>query len=229
MNITNSNHAYSLLYNVRQRLDTLENDMSSLQNKTKIDIATHTHTTNDIKDYAPFDSAELEARIDDKANKTHNHDNQYAPLDHTHDGNMDTDPIWTNIVNFIYPVGSIYTSMTNTSPAELFKGTKWEPIHDRFLYCVDTSKNPDNGTSIVESKQTGGSKKIEVENLPAHSHTISNKGYNNVAYANDSQVVSRYTIKEDDEDTNRWTTNEAGGGKDYMPPYITVYAWHRTE
>lgn len=37
-----------------------------------------------------------------------------------------------DIINIVYPVGSIYMSVNSTSPASLFGGT-WERIKDRFL------------------------------------------------------------------------------------------------
>ena len=40
--------------------------------------------------------------------------------------------------NKMYPVGSIYMSMDNTSPASLFGGT-WEQLKDRFLIGAGNS------------------------------------------------------------------------------------------
>ncbi|EAX69879.1 hypothetical protein TVAG_561960, partial [Trichomonas vaginalis G3] len=62
--------------------------------------------------------------------------------------------------NLIYPVGSIYTSMNSTRPEVVLGFGTWTQIVDRFLYCANSSK------------ETGGSKTISGENLPAHSHYI---------------------------------------------------------
>ncbi|EAX87075.1 hypothetical protein TVAG_017820 [Trichomonas vaginalis G3] len=62
--------------------------------------------------------------------------------------------------NLIYPVGSIYTSMNSTRPEVVLGFGTWTQIVDRFLYCANSSK------------ETGGSKTISRENLPAHSHYI---------------------------------------------------------
>lgn len=40
------------------------------------------------------------------------------------------------IVNLIYPIGSIYISVSSTSPATLFSGTTWSQLKDRFLLGV---------------------------------------------------------------------------------------------
>ncbi|KAI5502795.1 phage tail repeat-like family, partial [Trichomonas vaginalis G3] len=62
----------------------------------------------------------------------------------------------TEILQTLYPIGSIYTSMNSTNPATVLGFGTWEQIVDRFLYCANSSK------------ETGGSKTISGENLPAH-------------------------------------------------------------
>lgn len=58
-----------------------------------------------------------------------------------------------------FPVGFIYLSQNSTSPATTFGGT-WAALNeDRFL-------RPSN------EWKTGGSKKIEIYQLPAHNHSI---------------------------------------------------------
>lgn len=42
------------------------------------------------------------------------------------------------ILNIIYPVGSIYMSMNSTNPKNLFGGT-WEAINSRFLIGTGTA------------------------------------------------------------------------------------------
>ncbi|EAY20302.1 hypothetical protein TVAG_192780 [Trichomonas vaginalis G3] len=62
--------------------------------------------------------------------------------------------------NLIYPVSSLYVSMNSTNPKVVLGFGTWTQIVDRFLYCSNSSK------------QTGGSKTISGENLPAHSHYV---------------------------------------------------------
>ena len=69
----------------------------------------------------------------------------------------------------IYPVGSIYTSISSTSPATLFGGT-WERFgKGKTLVSVD-----EDNTNFQTVEKTGGSetKTISVENLPAHTHGV---------------------------------------------------------
>ena len=70
----------------------------------------------------------------------------------------------TEIVDMIYPVGSIYMSVNNVSPSTLFGGT-WVQIQDKFLLA--SGQNYTNGN-------TGGSDthRLNANELPAHTHVI---------------------------------------------------------
>ena len=63
--------------------------------------------------------------------------------------------------DLIYPVGSIYLTMADTSPADLFGGT-WKKLSGGYLYA--NSSNAGN---------TGGSNSfiLSTANLPAHTHS----------------------------------------------------------
>ena len=126
--------------------------------------------------------------------------------------------------------------MNETNPSELFGGT-WEQIVDKFLYCTSSGG------------EVGGSKKISVENLPAHNHTATCSNiyakFNGIPrtsdifygsasstwtgefkYASGLNTLRTDNIKISQELTV--TVNNTGSGTDYMPPYMTVYAWKRT-
>ena len=65
----------------------------------------------------------------------------------------------------VYPVGSIYMSVNNTSPASLFGGT-WEQLKDRFLLgCGDTYSN---GATGGEASHV-----LTEEEMPSHEHELS--------------------------------------------------------
>ena len=131
--------------------------------------------------------------------------------------------IKTDILKSIYPVGSIYTSMTSTNPATLFGFGTWTQIKDRFLYCATSSKS------------TGGSKKITIENLPAHTHE-SITATDMIGFPDGSSDTSDGPGREHQYwrgnkakifEYGSATTSSTGGGTDYMPPYISCYAWFR--
>ncbi|EAX81782.1 tail fiber protein, putative [Trichomonas vaginalis G3] len=155
------------------------------------------------------------------------------------------DKEWVNtklntILEMIYPIGSIYTSMNSTNPASVLGFGTWQQITDRFLYCANSSK------------QTGGSKTITGENLPAHSHYVNlnttEAGWHKHRYWDWSGMTKGkgYDVKDDvkfaincywndTQGSGNHThnvsgyTQTTGQSKDYMPPYMTVYAWFRTD
>ena len=73
-----------------------------------------------------------------------------------------------SVASLIYPVGSVYISLTSTDPSLLFGGT-WSRLKDTFLLA--------NGDTYP-ANSTGGSatKTITVSNLPAHNHTVNSAG-----------------------------------------------------
>ncbi|EAX89938.1 hypothetical protein TVAG_435050 [Trichomonas vaginalis G3] len=144
----------------------------------------------------------------------------------------------TEILQTVYPIGSIYTSMNSTRPEVVLGFGTWTQIVDRFLYCANSSK------------ETGGSKTISGANLPAHSHYInlstSEAGLHSHRFWDWSGMTKGkgYDVKEDVKFAINcyWSNTEVGGShthrvsgytqttgqsKDYMPPYMTVYAWYR--
>ncbi|KAI5492137.1 phage tail repeat-like family [Trichomonas vaginalis G3] len=94
----------------------------------------HRHSISDVN--------ELEEKLYKKADKT------------------ELQTLKTEILQTVYPIGSIYTSMNSTRPEVVLGFGTWTQIVDRFLYCANSSK------------ETGGSKTISGANLPAHSHYI---------------------------------------------------------
>ncbi|EAX81179.1 hypothetical protein TVAG_454930 [Trichomonas vaginalis G3] len=144
----------------------------------------------------------------------------------------------TEILQTVYPIGSIYTSMNSTRPEVVLGLGTWTQIVDRFLYCANSSK------------ETGGSKTISGENLPAHSHYIdlstSEAGWHKHRFWDWSAMKKGkgYDVKDnvqfaincfwgstqgEGNHTHRVSgyTQTTGQSKDYMPPYMTVYAWYR--
>lgn len=121
-----------------------------------------------------------------------------------------------NILNLVYPIGSIYMSVNSTSPAILFGGT-WEQIKDRFLLaCGETYKNGETGG---EAKHT-----LTIAEIPSHSHKTW------LGTTGDAQE----TLSTGDRVEHNWGSTDAleatGGGQPHnnMPPYLAVYMWKRT-
>ena len=120
------------------------------------------------------------------------------------------------LLDLIYPVGSIYMSVKNSNPQTLFGG-EWEQLKDRFL--LGTGDTYSNGA-------TGGAAthKLTINEMPKHTHQVRCIGLT----AQDGNVVSVPSIAEP---TYQAPTGETGGDKAHnnMPPYLTVYMWKRTK
>ena len=114
----------------------------------------------------------------------------------------------------IYPVGAIYMSTVNTSPATLFGVGTWEQIQDRFLLGAG---------STYSAGSTGGSATVTLttNEIPSHNHwiprIIGDSGRQSSGWS-DAYVDGGST------------TGNTGGGQahDNMPPYLVVYMWKRT-
>lgn len=160
------------------------------------------------------------------------------PTDNTGSGSYTNGGSGGNSLDFdkIYPVGSIYMSVNDTNPHDLFGGT-WEQIKDRFLLCAG---------STYGAGTTGGS--------ASHNHSLSHKGGANIRKFSDTFVQGEYTIAGKmiiENASNRyWKTvttidssiatipydsNMPGIGlygvtedKNILPPYLAVYVWKRT-
>jgi microcystin-dependent protein len=130
---------------------------------------------------------------------------------------------FVNLLDIIYPIGSVYMSTNSTSPATLVGGT-WTQVKDMFLLGA--------GSSYVAGS-TGG--EIEhtliVDEMPSHTHLL--HGCLDGTTASISNVGNRW-----EQNTNAiqktwiWEgfIDPAGGDAAHnnMPPYYTVYIWHRT-
>ena len=73
-----------------------------------------------------------------------------------------------NIINLVYPVGSIYMSVNNVSPATFIGGT-WEQLKDRFLLGAGSS---------YSAGSTGGAAThtLTTAQMPSHTHTTVSNG-----------------------------------------------------
>lgn len=130
-----------------------------------------------------------------------------------------------NLVDIIYPIGSIYMSVNNVSPSILFGGT-WEQIKDTFLLSAGDD---------YAAGQTGGEAEhiLTVNEMPSHTHQMKTDldvdDYN-ITWPAWTEWTSGWT-QYPFEQTNSPTHVTSTGGDmahNNMPPYLTVYMWKRT-
>lgn len=75
----------------------------------------------------------------------------------------------SDLLNLLYPVGSIYMSVKDNSPAEILGG-EWERLQDRFLVGAGNSYNVNaTGGATSHTHTTGGHTLTENE-IPKHTH-----------------------------------------------------------
>lgn len=159
----------------------------------------------------------------------------------------DSLPFWklaTNMIEAIYPVGSIYISTVSVNPATLFGVGTWEQIQDRFLLAAG---------STYSAGETGGeaTHTLTSSEMPKHTHTATTETAGahthkigtdkDVAYiaggscwsvhaeSSGATYVNGYTDSAGGH-THPVTVNNTGSGAAHnnMPPYLTVYVWKRT-
>ena len=79
-------------------------------------------------------------------------------------------------VNIIYPIGSIFMSVADTSPASLFPGTSWVQLENRFLMAAGSTypAGSTGGTTSVSYTPDGtvGSHILTTEEIPSHAHNL---------------------------------------------------------
>ena len=92
----------------------------------------------------------------------------------------------SDLLNLIYPVGSIYMSVNSTSPATLFGGT-WKQIKDKFLLSAgdtyvggNTGGNATHTHTNPNTSYSGntGSTALTINQIPAHAHDTEYSGAN---------------------------------------------------
>lgn len=133
-----------------------------------------------------------------------------------------------SILDLTYPVGSIYMSVNNTSPATLFGGT-WQQIEDTFLLSAG---------STYTAGATGGSASVTLtENqLPKIAGDSLANIVGHQAYDTGSGAISWDYIGKSGSltsgDNMPFGRIKLSIGNDEahnnMPPYLVVYMWKRT-
>ena len=128
----------------------------------------------------------------------------------------------SDLLDLVYPVGSIYLSVSSTSPSTLFGGT-WEQIKDTFLLGAGDSYTL--GDTGGEATHT-----LTVDEIPSHHHIelygdsewVDEHGLGNSANGYKPSFGSSLISKEN-------LTANTGGGQAHnnMPPYLVVSIWKR--
>ena len=170
--------------------------------------------------------------------------------------NSQINSVRKNLLNIIYPVGSIYTSTNSTNPQNIWGG-RWSPIQGRFLI---------GASSTYSAGTTGGAATVTLTTaqIPAHTHGsktltgytrfrrygTSGSGSDIAGIIGSSGIVSKTSetwsgthglvgaggtnVSNPIVDslyinaTHEHTSVGSGQAHTNMPPYLAVYMWQRT-
>ncbi len=117
-----------------------------------------------------------------------------------------------SVCDLIYPVGSIYLSVSDISPSILFGGT-WKQINDdAYLKIVSSKAGQLDGTSKDH--------KIPLGSMPSHTHRFG--GWIDWYTKGGSSGVIGVG-------SSAGATSSTGGGEAYYPYYYGIYLWVRTD
>ncbi len=146
---------------------------SEKQDNTDNTTARHTHSNKALLD----SYTQTEEDIADSVTKKHSHSNKtildnttaiFTSAFETKLNDIDANNLiyHADLLTKIYPVGSIYMSVVNTSP-QSFLGGIWVAIEDKFLLSKGT---------IYSAGTTGGSAThtLTTNEMPTHTHTQNN-------------------------------------------------------
>lgn len=156
----------------------------------------------------------------------------------------------SEILDTLYPVGTLYMSMNNMSPEDIFGGT-WQKLDGYYLRCANSTfqAGATGGQTSINYTPVGtvNSHKLTVEELPRHTHQLEGSSAHNYY----TPVNSGYDTARGSDGTE-WTfeserlrdiTSGATGGNQghshtftgsktaipTVPPYIAVNVWYRVE
>lgn len=132
----------------------------------------------------------------------------------------------------IYPVGSIYISVSNTSPASLFGGT-WERLKDRFLLGAGDSYSAGNTGGETQHTLTDNELPIMEGSIAIHGAENGTILWHPTGVFSVSPIQEVYRdiggTRVDNIKSITHINYKAGGDQPHnnMPPYLAVYMWKR--
>jgi len=140
------------------------------------------------------------------------------------------------VVNTVYPVGSIYLSVNATNPGSLpsFTGTTWVRYAEgKFLVGISDTDSTfaDGATDIGEKEHT-----LTTTEMPQHTHSFDDFVRRRKDNKDAASGTALFRVGTADEPTEPYLvtvdniTNTTGGGQSHnnLPPFLPVYIFKRT-
>jgi microcystin-dependent protein len=168
-------------------------------------------------------------------------------------GNIEypTSSISTTLFGLIYPVGSVYLSVTNTNPETLFAGTTWvNTANGLFLVGAGTGTDSNGVTRGFNIGANAGGEyqhTLTTAQMPSHKHTgygvaissetsdtgdkwVKNLNQNIINHQDDGHTATQAVESAQTKRDNELILDNTGGGAAHnvTPPSFGVYVWQRT-
>ena len=133
-----------------------------------------------------------------------------------------------NIGNFIFPVGTIYITVGNASPANRFPGTTWElTSRGKFIVGVGTDIRDDVSRTYDAGEDGFGeyTHRLTESEMPPHTHSYGSGGVQAVTQNVSGVSVAGQLLAQ---------TGSTGGASgvaakhENCPPAYGLYIWRRT-
>lgn len=124
----------------------------------------------------------------------------------------------SDLLDNIYPVGSIHITTNNVNPSTYFGGT-WQKLSGGYLYAA---------ASIIEKTSYTGwgaqSTTLTIDQIPPHTHSY----YGHYGYNRQARSTLGWNLG--DTDYNDYDVSTTGGGQGHTHNIATVdvFVWKRT-
>lgn len=148
-------------------------------------------------------------------------------------------PVGVPASDWVPPVGIVITLGVATSPAEIWDGTSWAQVKDRFLIGA-------GGSYTLGSTGGSATHTLTVAEMPAHTHTVTIEsagehthtvttvyGSKNISYWGDNGSTAygskSYTTNSAGSHSHVITLGSVGTGNPFsiLNPYVAKYTWRR--
>jgi len=136
------------------------------------------------------------------------------------------------IIDLVYPVGSVYISIDAANPDDRFLGanTTWVRVAEgKFIAGVGTGTDEKSETETIEEGDTGKGEydvTLDISQIPAHTHG----GVMRYEQSGGALTEQNQSGRPEDYSSYGRNTNATGGGSSHtnIPPYMGMYIWKRT-
>ena len=146
-------------------------------------------------------------------------DNLFAPKNNTY-----TKTEIDGMLLALFPIGSVYITITNMNPGNFIGGT-WASFGIGRVLMGEGTGEDINGLSQTFAGGTEGGEythTLTVNEMPAHTHTF----YRYLSSGSDTGISS---TRHDSDKRTSINTGSTGGGQAHniVQPYVVVYFWRR--